>query len=119
MRVFVYWNLHKDCFSVRAEEGPNKGRVVAHSSSVSLAHVTFSVGQAGRLKSAIGPKSVHAGMRGQLVSLETESHEGMRAVTYNPRKYETFVTRDTLEPIHTATRVIGLTIDGRAQCFAV
>lgn len=29
MRVFVYFNLHKRCFSIKALEGAMKGRVVA------------------------------------------------------------------------------------------
>ncbi|CAB4165115.1 hypothetical protein UFOVP823_10 [uncultured Caudovirales phage] len=38
MRVFVYWNLHRKLWSVRAAEGPNKGRVIAHRECVYLLH---------------------------------------------------------------------------------
>jgi len=30
LKVFCYFNLHRKCFSIKALEGPNKGRVVAH-----------------------------------------------------------------------------------------
>ena len=34
LKCFVYFNLHKKCFSVKALEGPSKGRVFAHSDMV-------------------------------------------------------------------------------------
>ena len=118
MRVYCYWNLHKDCYSLMALEGPDKGRVIAYAESVELAAVSFTVSEAGRLKSITGNKRVHAGMRGQLVSTLPMPSTGMRAITYNPRKYESFVTRDTIEPVTNAKRAVGLTVNGRAQCFA-
>ena len=78
MRVFVYWNLNKDCYSVRALEGPNKGRVIAHSAAVQLADVAFPVGNAGRLQSIRGHKCVHAGLRGLLTLRIGDLDEGMR-----------------------------------------
>jgi hypothetical protein len=38
MKVFVYFNLHKKCFSIKALEGAMKGRVVAHRDTVLLFH---------------------------------------------------------------------------------
>lgn len=67
MRVSVYFNLHRKCFSIRAEEGPEKGRVLAHADNLGLRSVTMSVGQAGNRKvRETGKKNVHAFMRGLL-----------------------------------------------------
>ncbi len=48
MRVFVYFNLHRKCLSVKALEGERKGRVIAHAKAVELVGVTFKVSEAGR-----------------------------------------------------------------------
>ncbi len=48
MRVYVYFNLHRKCFSIKALEGAMKGRVIAHRDNVLLFHTTFKVSQAGR-----------------------------------------------------------------------
>lgn len=69
MKVFVYFNLHKKVFSVRAMEGENKGRVIAHTTTVELRDAVFKVSQAGRervLKEK--RKNVHAGVQGQWVA---------------------------------------------------
>lgn len=71
MRVSVYFNLHRKCFSIRAEEGPEKGRVVAHADRVILRDVKMVVGQAGNRKvRETGQKNVHAFMRGHLAALK-------------------------------------------------
>jgi hypothetical protein len=93
-RVEVYWNLHKDCFSVRALSGPDKGRVVAHTRIIDLADVTFVVRPAGRARVlAEGRKNVHAFVRGTV----TASLDGVvtpyTEVTYNPYVTDSFVSR--------------------------
>lgn len=47
MKVFVYYNLHKKCFSVRAMEGEQRGRVIAHRDMISLTDAVFRVSAAG------------------------------------------------------------------------
>ena len=47
MKVDVYFNLHRKLFSIRACEGPNKGRVIAHRETVTLPHPHFNVSQSG------------------------------------------------------------------------
>jgi len=121
MRVFVYWNLNKDCYSVRALEGANKGKVIAHAATIALADVTLSVGNAGRLQVLNGGhKQVHAGLRGNLIALDSSpAVNGMRAITYNPHRHTSFVARDTNQPLTHAALVIGLTTsDNRADCYA-
>ena len=118
MRVSVYFNLHKKLWSVRADEGPEKGRVVAHAEHVALRNARGKVSAAGRAKVLReGRKNVHAFMRGELaglygirwakidvvtaaledwqmmapVCLVGDWREPVRKITYNPYKYETFV----------------------------
>lgn len=71
MRVAVYFNLHLKQFSIRAEEGPAKGRVIAHAERVHLLECTLSVGQAGNAKvRREGRKNVHAYIRGHLSAFD-------------------------------------------------
>jgi hypothetical protein len=65
MRVSVYFNLHRKLFSLRAEEGPSKGKVIGHAREVTLDGVAFHVGKAGQAKvRETGKKNVHAFVRG-------------------------------------------------------
>jgi hypothetical protein len=107
MRVFVYWNLHKNVWSVKALEGKDKGRVIHHAQSVMLQNCTFKVSQAGRARVLREQcKNVHAGVVGTLVRYDSEDDVYMPhavPVTYNPYKYETFVQRDNpTEPVQGA-----------------
>ncbi|ALF02233.1 hypothetical protein SEA_LADYBIRD_92 [Mycobacterium phage LadyBird] len=98
MRVFVYWNLHRGMWSVKALEGPDKGRVIARHQHVVLRNVIGKVSEAGRQRVLReGRKNVHAGLVGELVQGEAVNLPD-RKVTYNPRKYSTFVYADTESP---------------------
>jgi|TARA_R110001592_G_scaffold341348_2_gene630251 hypothetical protein len=101
MRVEVYYNLHKNLFSVR-----HKGKVIAHVYNVQLEDVTFAVQAAGNRKvREEGKKNVHAFVRGTLVEQPDLFSSDSVAVTYNPYKYTTFVNKaDELER-HTAASV--------------
>lgn len=105
LRVFVYYNLHRHLWSIRAMEGPHKGRVIGHSDHVLLENATGKVSQAGRQRVIQeGHKNVHAGIVGTLVHAEEEGYfPGLHEVTYNPYKYETFVHKDT-EECYTGSR---------------
>ena len=93
MRVFVYWNLHKNRWSVKAMEGENKGRVIDHVLGLALKDATFKVSRAGRERVLREQrKNVHAGVQGEL--LHGEDFFGMTQVTYNPYKYSTFVKKN-------------------------
>lgn len=97
MKVFVYWNLHKNCWSVKALEGENKGRVIYHAQNVTLSDCTFRVSKAGRERVLREKrKNVHAGVVGQLgrINVPLSYMPQMTAVTYNPYKYETFVRKN-------------------------
>ena len=63
MKVYVYFNLHKRCFSVKALEGQAKGLVIAYANDVVLFDPVFKVSKAGRdrvLRER--KKNVHAGV---------------------------------------------------------
>ena len=96
MRVFVYYNLHRQLWSIRATEGPHKGRVIAHSHTVLLSGAQGKVSQAGRKRVLQSKhKNVHAGIVGTLVHCEVEGYFPGLEVTYNPYKYTQFVHKDT------------------------
>lgn len=115
MKVFVYWNLHKKCFSVKCIEKNHKffGKVILHAKRVRLCDVTFKVSAAGRARVLREKrKNVHAGVVGEIkqVTLLHEINESYSLdsayglwyrVTYNPYKYSTFVDTEG-NPVHNA-----------------
>jgi hypothetical protein len=106
MRVFVYFNLHKLLWSVRALEGPNKGRVIQHAHEVHLVDCVFRVSEAGRQRVLRERrKNVHAGVVGRLAEAVQVDLTGALRVTYNPYKFHTFVRTDSMEPVREAARV--------------
>ena len=115
MRCFVYFNLHKRCFSIKALEGANKGRVIAHRSEALLFDATFKVSQAGRQRVLKEQrKNVHAGVVGDWIdssgdyaTIDAVAINGS-AITYNPYKYDSFVHLYGEHPIENA-RLVALT----------
>lgn len=105
MKVYVYFNLHKRCWSVKALEGAQKGRVIAHEDFVILRDVVGKVSEAGRQRVLRErKKNVHAGMVGEWVPEIDESNATNgdawlvpEMVTYNPYKYDSFVYTRTGE----------------------
>lgn len=103
MKVFVYFNLHKRVFSVKALEGPNKGRVIKRTGDMFLTNVEFRVSKAGRARVLREKKkNVHAGVVGYMTDAMFYCPID---VTYNPYKYESFVQREDESPIHKAGAV--------------
>ena len=115
MKVFVYFNLRKKCFSIKALEGPNKGRVVAHRDAVLLFDATFKVSEAGRQRVLRErKKNVHAGVVGQWFDdVDSVTHDRVMrygsAITYNPYKYDSFVHYYGEHPIKTG-RLVALAV---------
>lgn len=115
MRAFVYFNLHRMCWSVKALSGPNRGRVIAHANYVRISDATFRVSEAGRQRVIREKrKNVHAGVVGTLAYTDdvpwdddcpSVSDFRQVAVTYNPHKAATFVDRATGAPVTTAEQV--------------
>ena len=101
MRVFCYFNLHKHCYSLRALDGADRGRVIAHAREAVLRDVRFKVSEAGRQKVLRERrKNVHAGVVGTLDSYlphlspgdsMSRPHRRSEKVTYNPYRFANFV----------------------------
>lgn len=121
MRVFVYFNLHRKCWSIKALEGERKGRVIGHAHYIDLADVTWKVSEAGRQRVLREKKkNVHAGAVGVLekwsewdgathgvafgdttfdrLSL-TNPDTAPDTITYNPYKGPTFYEKYSLVPM--------------------
>jgi len=107
LRVMVYYNLHKKTFSVQY-----KGRVILHADYVKLGDVEFRVREGGKEKVRQEKrKNVHAFVIGDLLdycqypceNIPPETNE--KVITYNPYKYDSFVKKDTEEPIYRADEI--------------
>ena len=104
MRVEVYFNLHKKTFSVR---NCKTGLVMIHTDNIWVEDPVFVVRKAGREKVLRErKKNVHAFVRGTwmpdlLVEDASKLHhiEVSKEVTYNPYKYDSFVTKHDAKPI--------------------
>ena len=100
MKVEVYWNLTRKCFSVR-----HKGKVIAHKHYVQLRDIQWVVQPGGRARVLkTRRKNVHAFARGTLVENSFEiparhDHEYKRII-YDPYNYDSFVTLGTKTPIY-------------------
>ena len=124
MRIEVYWNIHKKIWSVRDLK---TGRVIEHVKDVSILDAQFVVRPAGRAKVLkTGVKNVHAFVRGlradsslmdMIGSFDVEGWTGTD-VTYNPKKYATFVSKADETPIKTAEVVTMIGKDVTAYTIA-
>lgn len=103
LKVFVYYNLHKHTWSIKALEGPHKGLVIGHSDTVLLQDAAPKVSEAGRQRVLRDKRrNVHAGIVGTLVHREGEGYfpglAGGAEITYNPYKYAGFVYTENERP---------------------
>lgn len=106
-RVKVYYNLHKQTFSVTYNS-----LVIFHADYVKLSDVEFRVRPGGKDKvRKEKSKNVHAFVIGNLVDYcefpcDNLPEDSMgNVVTYNPYKYDSFVYKDTEEPVYHAKEV--------------
>lgn len=95
--VFVYKNLHKDCWSVRS----NKTKlVVAHRKNLILKDCTFKVSQTSRQRVLREKrKNVHAGVCG---TVSNKASGEWIQISYNPYKFGYFYCVETLSPVLSA-----------------
>lgn len=112
MKVFVYFNLHKKLWSVKALQGPMKGRVIKHTNEIKLVDCEFKVSEAGRQRVIREQrKNVHAGVVGTMFEHEIPCS---LPVSYNPYRFDKFFNKNTLEPV---LRSPAVTMVGRlVQC---
>ena len=100
-KVFVYKNLHKDCWSIKQD-----GLVKAHTHDLEMWDCSFYVNAKGRAKVLEEKrKNVHAGIKGYIdehgvSAIEYPLRANWSAVTYNPYKYDSFVDKTTEKPIY-------------------
>jgi hypothetical protein len=106
-KVKVYYNLHKHTFSVQ-----KNNLVVLHADYVKLEDVEFRVRQGGMEKvRQEKSKNVHAFVIGTLVDFcdypcdDIPEEPTGDIVTYNPYKHDSFVYRETDEPVFNAKEV--------------
>lgn len=106
-RVMVYYNLHKHKFSIQY-----KNKVILHTDYVKLSDVEFRVRQGGRKKVLEEKrKNVHAFVIGNLLdygdlnSINNSEEPNNKIITYNPYKYDSFVNKQTKQPIYRANEV--------------
>jgi len=123
MKVDIYRNLHKKCWSIRSREPSRKyGLVVAHATRIGLEDAKFVVSQAGRNRVLKDKrKNVHAVVRGNLIYSNYRDftdrdmwfkyqarieNNTVYSITYQPYKKSTFFWTDTEHPIYYSTMVI-------------
>jgi hypothetical protein len=101
--TYVYWNLHRRCWSLMRQ-----GRVIDHRQSLSLLNVRFVVrpGERARVLRE-RQKNIHAFAVGELCKWEPSrlNWEDWPKVTYNPFKAGTFVVAGTNTPVDSARLV--------------
>jgi protein-tyrosine phosphatase len=106
-KVKVYYNLHKHTFSVQ-----KNGLVVMHADYIKLENVEFKVRPTGKEKvRQEKSKNVHAFVIGELVDFceypcdDIPEEPTGDIITYDPYKYDSFVYRETEEPVFNAKEV--------------
>jgi len=103
-RVAVYKNLHKQAWSLRALDGPHKGRVIAHAPAVGLTRCHMHINERIRLRIATGAaREVHAWIVGTLAEVELAQPQ---RISYRPHERGTFIIAATGQPIWTADAVL-------------
>ena len=104
MKVEVYRNLHKKCYSVRY-----KGKVIKHVDQITLINPKFAVQPAGNAKvRQTGSKNVHAFIRGDWDESYRDFLEFNTPIfiTYNPYKHTSFMNKLKNKPIYDASYVL-------------
>ena len=106
-KVMVYYNLHKHTFSVTYDS-----KVIMHADYVKLGDVEFRVRKGGRERvRSEKSKNVHAFVIGTLLEYceypcdYIPNPPSYKIVTYNPYKHDSFVYKNSEEPVYRAKEV--------------
>jgi len=116
-KVYVYFNLHKNCFSIR-----KNGKVISHCDSVILKDATFKVSEAGRQRVLREKrKNVHAFVVGSVSDVSGLSGVEHRItnIYYNPYKHNSFVRLDDKSAIYSARYVKLVVNSGKPAIMAL
>ena len=121
MKVKVYYNLRKNCYSIVSLEKENYGRVIKHENYVPLTNAQFKVSEKGRQRVLREQKkNVHAYVVGEwsidcyngseILCSELQTKDGniksIKVATYNPYKYSSFVDAHSKKPLAKAKQVL-------------
>ena len=108
-KVFIYKNLHKNCWSVKQD-----GLVKMHTTDLCMYDCSFRVNKKGREKVLKEKrKNVHAGISGYIdrpwvmnaLAVQTK-FSNLKVATYNPYKHDTFVDDVSGESLFKSERVV-------------
>lgn len=103
--VAVYKNLQRDAWSVRAVDGPHKGMVVAHATTVLLTAARMHVNTRAQARIAAGAaREVHAWITGTLTVEATVP--ALARITYRPHVRPEFFLASTGQGIDQASLVV-------------
>jgi hypothetical protein len=114
--VFVYRNLHRNEWSIRAADGPHKGQIIGHATHLVIEFARWRVNEIGRQRVIRDKaKNVHAGVFGMLADTEPTDVAWER-VTYNPYRTNHFhlADMDPDDSVVTSTRYAMFDIAGKA-----
>jgi len=107
MKVKVYFNLHKNVFSIVALEGTNKNKVVGYANTLELQNVTFKVNESGRQRVLKEKrKNVHAYVVGYLKGLSNNSIDSSNHISYNPYKADYFYYKATNKQVNNISNAL-------------
>ena len=118
-KVYVYFNLHNRVFSVL-----QNGKLLKHSTSITLKNVEFRVRQGGR-KRVLSEKrkNVHAFVVGEISRNPVDKVSNRRynviEAYYNPYLCDSFVKKQNKEPIHKAEFVKLVVVDKKPYVYAL
>ena len=107
-KYFVYYNLHKHVFSCKNKKTGLVNKDL-YSTTLKLSDCEFKVSEAGRQRVLKEQrKNVHAGIIGNVLAinltiddLDNQLNE-LTQLTYNPYKYNSFVVKETEQPVESA-----------------
>ena len=116
-KVYVYFNLHKRCFSVR-----KNGKVIRHCDSLIIKDATFKVSEAGRQRVLREKrKNVHAFVVGSLSTVDrlNSVEHRLTSIYYNPYGYNSFVRSEDKSSIYSAKYVKLVVDSGKPAIMAL
>ena len=115
-KVFVYRNIRKSKDSHTYSVKGSDGRVQMHTQDIGLTDPEIKVSEKGKARvRKEGVKNVHAGIKGVISKIDNDKYH-WREITYDPKKYETFIFRDTKEPVEKPDAIL-LTPKGAVAGF--
>lgn len=110
-KYFVYYNLHKHLFSCKNRKTGLVNKDL-YSTSLKLSNCEFKVSEAGRQRVIEEQrKNVHAGVVGNILAIDLCIEDldnplnELTQLTYNPYKYNSFVVKETEQPVESAETV--------------